>query len=175
MFGLPRPLPRPPDRRRACHTATVAERGECLRVALPPYDGPSNAHAGQARAIADHFRELHVHLLQRFFDPLQVPSGVLDEMRTMPLIGPSDTNRLFRSEGCCQQSKAMEPLHPLAIVHVRFGTVGCALHLARINQQHLEARALQKVIERDPVHASRNLAKKILEWEYGVEIERTRL
>ncbi len=26
-----------------------------------------------------------------------------------------------------------------------------------------------------PIHASRNLAKKILEWEYGIEIERTRL
>jgi hypothetical protein len=31
------------------------------------------------------------------------------------------------------------------------------------------------MINRLPIHASRNLAKKILEWEYGIEIARTRL
>jgi hypothetical protein len=31
------------------------------------------------------------------------------------------------------------------------------------------------VINGLPIHASRNLAKKILEWEYGIEIERTHL
>jgi hypothetical protein len=37
------------------------------------------------------------------------------------------------------------------------------------------ALAFKQIGDRTPVHASRNLAKKILEWEYGVQIERPRL
>ena len=39
---------------------------------------------------------------------------------------------------------------------------------------HLD-RPNEHMIDGFPIHASRNLAKKILEWEYGIEIERTRL
>jgi hypothetical protein len=36
-------------------------------------------------------------------------------------------------------------------------------------------QAFQQIVDRAPVHASQNVAKKILEWEYGIEIVRTRL
>ena len=35
--------------------------------------------------------------------------------------------------------------------------------------------AFQQIVDGFPIDASQNLAKKILEWEYGIEIERTRL
>src|SRR5262249_58335483 len=49
-----------------------------------------------------------------------------------------------------------------------------ATHLMRVADEHLD-RTREDVIDRLPIHASRNLAKTILEWEYSVEIERTRL
>jgi hypothetical protein len=44
----------------------------------------------------------------------------------------------------------------------------------RVANVHLD-RTREDVIDGLPIHASRNLAKKILEWEYGIEIERTRM
>src|SRR5262245_6984315 len=48
------------------------------------------------------------------------------------------------------------------------------LDVLGIDDQELTL-AFEHIIDWAPVHASRNLAKKILEWEYGVQIERTRL
>src|SRR5262245_57557125 len=46
--------------------------------------------------------------------------------------------------------------------------------LAGLAYEHLD-HAHEPGIAGLPVHPSRNLAKRILEWEYGIEIERTRL
>jgi hypothetical protein len=49
-----------------------------------------------------------------------------------------------------------------------------ATQFVRIANVHLD-RPNEHMIDRLPIHASRNLAKRLLEWEYGIEIERTRL
>src|SRR5262245_36758416 len=49
-----------------------------------------------------------------------------------------------------------------------------AAQLVRIANVHLD-RPNEHMIDRLPIHASQDIAKKILEWEYGIEIERTRL
>jgi hypothetical protein len=46
-------------------------------------------------------------------------------------------------------------------VHVGFGTVGRPLHLTRIDQHHLEAVALQQVVEWDPVGSAAGEVPKI--------------
>src|SRR5262245_59080239 len=49
-----------------------------------------------------------------------------------------------------------------------------SLDVLRVHHEQFKL-AFEQIVDRTPVHASRNLAKKILEWEYSVEIERTRL
>src|SRR5262249_52794297 len=51
---------------------------------------------------------------------------------------------------------------------------GHVLDVGRVDQKHGQG-VFEQIIDRLPIHASRNLVKKILEWEYAVEIERTRL
>src|SRR4029453_847540 len=104
-------------------TAVVTKRGELLRVALTSHDGRANAHAGQACDSADHFWELHVHLLPRLLDPLHVPSGILDEAGPMPLRGAPDKDGLRGPAGRRPQAEAVQPRDPLAVVHVGLGPV----------------------------------------------------
>ena len=47
-------------------TPPVTECGEGDRVAFPGQDGLDNRHARDTSDIADHFGELHVHLLKGF-------------------------------------------------------------------------------------------------------------
>jgi hypothetical protein len=49
-----------------------------------------------------------------------------------------------------------------------------AAQLVRMANVHLD-RPNEHMIDGLPIDTSRNLAKRILEWEYGIEIERTRL
>jgi hypothetical protein len=155
VFHLPRPLPRPRDRRRALLTAVVTKLGELLRVALTSPAGADKAHAGQACDIADPFWAFHVHLLQRLLDPRQVPSGILDEAGPMPLLGAPDTDGLLGPEGRRQQAEAVQPLAPRAVVHGGLGPVRCALDLTWSDQQHLKTLRLQEVLQGDPLHTGR--------------------
>src|SRR5215510_13477825 len=49
-----------------------------------------------------------------------------------------------------------------------------SLDVLRIHDKPF-ALAFQEIVDWTPIHASQNVAKRILEWEYGIEIERTRL
>ena len=48
------------------------------------------------------------------------------------------------------------------------------LDVLGIDDQQL-TEPFEQIVDRTPIHASQNVAKKILEWEYGIEIVRTRL
>ncbi len=100
-------------------------------------------------------RHLPVPLRQRLLAPLQMPPGVLAQAGTMPRRRTPHADRLLGPEGRRQQSKTVEPLAPLPVMPIGFGVVGSTLHLAGIDQQHLEADALQQVVAREPVHARR--------------------
>jgi hypothetical protein len=105
-------------------------------------DGFDDAHAGNAGEVADHLGELEVHLLEGLVPPLQVPPGVRDQVGPVALVGAPDPDPLLGPEGGREESQAMQPLDPLAVMDIRLGAVGGALHLARVDQQYLETCAL---------------------------------
>ena len=49
-----------------------------------------------------------------------------------------------------------------------------SLDVLRVHHEKFKL-AFEQIVDRTPVHASRNLAKRILEWEYGIEIARPHL
>src|SRR5215470_20311703 len=81
--------------------------------------------------------------------------------------------RLGGDKAPTQQAMAQQLGKPGRVFHIGF-PARHRLDVLRIYHEQFEL-AFQQIIDRTPVYASRNLAKKMLEWEYGIEIERTRL
>jgi hypothetical protein len=63
--------------------------------------------------------------------------------------------------------------NPDGIFHIRFASWH-GLNMLRIDHEEF-ALTFEQVVDRAPVYSSQDIAKKILEWEYGIEIARTRL
>ena len=70
-------------------TPIVPMVGQLLGVALPGHDVAQDAQAGHSGNVADHQRELHVHLDQRFLHALHEGARALDERGPMPEISAS--------------------------------------------------------------------------------------
>jgi hypothetical protein len=79
-------------------TATVTMRGQTDGVTLAPHDGAHHRHAGHAREVGDGAMHLHVHLIQRFLDPLHTARALGHEIGQLALQGAQPGDGLARAE-----------------------------------------------------------------------------
>jgi len=95
--------------------AMVAVIGELGRVAPAGDDIAQDAEAGHPGNVADHERQLEVHLDQRFLHALDVRPGALDERLPVPQIRAQRHDRVGRSKAPSQQAHTMQLPQPLTI------------------------------------------------------------
>ena len=75
-----------------CATPDIAMLREVLRIALAGDDVAEDPQAGDPGDVADHQRQLHVHLDQGFLHPLHERARALDERGTVSQISPQRHN-----------------------------------------------------------------------------------
>jgi hypothetical protein len=69
-------------------------------------------HAGD---IADHLRELDVHLLKRLLDALDVPGAFRDQRGTLPDIGSELANLIGGAKSPTKEPVSVQLLNPLTV------------------------------------------------------------
>ena len=75
------------DLRLAGLAALVPVLGQLLRRPRPPQDRPEDGPPGDARDVAEDFRQLQVHLLQGLLHVLHVPAGRADQVGPLSQVG----------------------------------------------------------------------------------------
>ena len=81
-------------------TPIVPMVGQLRWVALAGHDVAQDAQAGHSGNVADHQRELHVHLDQRFLHALHEGACALDERGPMPEIPRARPRCRLRGGSC---------------------------------------------------------------------------
>ena len=132
--------------------AAVAVGGQHLRVALTIDDGAHDFLAGHAGHVADGVGQLQVHQRHRLVHVLHVAALVAQQPGALAAQAAQGAHGVGRAEGAAQQAESQQLLQPLAVQHVGLAARH-VLDLAGIDQQHLEAPALEYLEQRDPVHA----------------------
>jgi hypothetical protein len=121
----------------------------------------------------DDGRAFQVRLLQNGLQSITRAGLVWDQWAPLARALPSLPGRLGGEKTATQEAMAAQCRDPDGVLDIgcparyRFAVLG-------LDTQAL-TRAFEPIVDRTPGHASRNLANKILEWEYGIEIARTRL
>jgi hypothetical protein len=124
-------------------TAVVAQRRQRHRIALSRQDGAKNGPPSHPGDVADHLLPLEIHLGQRFLHGLDVLAGLGHQHAPRPQVTAPHAPLVWGPQGPRQQTKGMEPLQPLAVVHITLRSPRHLLHLLRIDPQHLKATCRQ--------------------------------
>ena len=128
--------------------------GERLRIGPPGDDVTDNAQPGDAAEIAEHGRELEVHLQQRLLHALDMCGGALHQGLAVAQIRAQGGDGGGGAETAAQQADAVQLLDPLAVHDVALPPRD-VLHVMRVDEHHLEAPGLEDLVEGDPVHPGR--------------------
>jgi hypothetical protein len=104
------------------------------------------------RDIGDDAGQLQVHLHQRLLLMLHGAGLGAQECMALARKGAQGHHAVARPEGASQEPVAVQLLQPLAIEHIALAA-GDVLHVAGIDQEHLEAARAEQLEEGDPVHA----------------------
>jgi len=151
----------PPSALKACGDgigvgldAPVAERRQALRVTLAVDDRAQDALAGQSHNVGDHRVEPDVHLGQRLLHVQDAAGAVPGQPPHLACVGAQRANLVARTERSPQQTVGHQLPDPLAVQHVALAPADLLRH-ARRHQHQLEARALQRLVDRDPVDRGR--------------------
>jgi hypothetical protein len=83
---------------------------------------------------------------------LHVLRRVTDQHLTLTLEATPTHDLVRRPKRRRQEAVAVQPPNPLAIQDVALGSARRVLRLPRIHQQHLEALASEKIVQRNPVY-----------------------
>ena len=154
MLLAPRPLKARGDRIGVGLDAPVAERRQALWVTLAVDDRAQDALAGQSRDVGDHRVELDVHLGQRLLHVQDAAGAVPGQPPHLACVGAQRANLVARTERSPQQAVGHQLPDPLAVQHVALAPADLLRH-ARRHEHHLEARALQRLVDRYPVDRGR--------------------
>ena len=154
MLLAPRPLKARGDRIGVGLDAPVAERRQALRVTLAVDDRAQDALAGQSHDVGDHRVELDVHLGQRLLHVQDAAGAVPGQPPHLACVGAQRAHLVARTERSPQQAVGHQLPDPLAVQHVALAPADLLRH-ARRHEHHLEARALQRLVDRDPVDRGR--------------------
>lgn len=137
---------------RAAFNPRIAQLHQLLRVSFPSQDGVHDPQPRVAIQIAHHMMQQNVHLLQRLLHVLDLFGSRVDQIAAMAHIAADLADAILRAERPVEQTKRVQLLDPLAILQVRLA----ARHMtdpARIDQQHLQSRRFDLLMQRNPVHA----------------------
>ena len=154
VFLAPRPLKARGDGIGVGLDAPVAEGRQALRITLAVDDRAQDALAGQSRDVGDHRVEPDVHLGQRLLHVQDTAGAVLGQPPHLACVGAQRANLVAWTERAAQQAVGHQLPDPLAVQHVALAPADLLRH-ARRHQQHLEARTLQRLVDRDPVDRGR--------------------
>ena len=132
-------------------TSVVPMSCEGLRVALAGHDVAEDAEAGHPGDVADHQRELHVHLDQRFLHPLHQSTRALDQRGPMSEIPAQGDDAVGGTEAPAQQPEDVQVPEPFAVGHIALPAREI-LNMARIDEDHLEAARVEDLEDRNPIH-----------------------
>jgi hypothetical protein len=132
--------------------AHVAQRSQCVPVALAGDDGTQDGLAAGAGHVGDDGGQLDVHLHQRLLHVLHRARLRAQDRRALAHQGAQRAHRVTGAERAAQQAVAHELLQPLAVEHVGLAPRH-VLHMPRVDQQHGEAACVEQLERRDPVHA----------------------
>ena len=154
MLLAPRPLKARGDRIGVGLDAPVAERRQALWVTLAVDDRAQDALAGQSRDVGDHRVEPDVHLGQCLLHVQDAAGAVPGQPPHLACVGAQRAHRVARTERSPQKTVGHQLPDPLAVQHVALAPADLLRH-ARRHQHHLEARALQRLVDRDPVDRGR--------------------
>jgi len=126
----------------ALGTVGVAMAGQLVRVALAHHDVADDLHPRLARDVADHIRQLDVHLLQGLLHVLDLSCARLDHAVAMSYQRAHCANVFGRTEGGAQQPIRVQLLYPLAIQNVGLFARN-VLEVARVDQIDFKPALLQ--------------------------------
>ena len=144
MFGTPIAVQGAGNRGLILFAAAVAELGEGQRITVAVEDGLDDGHAGDPRDVTDHLGELDVQPFEGLPHVLDVLARIRDEHLPLPQVPAQHADLVFGPEGAGEEAIGAQALEPLTVVGVTLGPARGALHLTGIDQQHLEAAALQQ-------------------------------
>jgi hypothetical protein len=125
-----------------------------MRVAFASNDRADDGLASGTHHVAEHLGELDVHFDQRLLHALYPVALLSAEDLALPCHGAHHAHLAVGAEGTAQQAQTHELLQPLAVLHVALAP-GHVLHLACIDQEHLQSALLQHLVHRNPVDARR--------------------
>jgi hypothetical protein len=132
----------------------VAERCECVRIALAREDRADDALPGPAAQIADDIRQLDVHLGERLLHALDAGADRVHMIAALAPVRPHDANRGRWVKQVAEPAVGVELQQPLALLHVALAP-GEILGVPRVHQIDLEASRVEDLVQRNPVDAGR--------------------
>src|SRR5438128_2742230 len=100
-----------------------------------------NGLASPAAEIADHIRELDVHLREDFLHPLDAGGGGLHVFAPVAPVRAQDPDVSGRTEGVAKQAVGVELQQPLTLLDVSLAA-GEILRMAGVDQIDLESSGL---------------------------------
>ena len=134
--------------------AGVAERGQCVRIALAGEHRADDALPGPATQIADDIRQLDVHPRQHLLHPLDARADRVHMVAALASVGPDDANLGGRVKGVAEEAVGVELQQPLALLHVALAP-GEILGVPRVHQIDLKAPRVEDLVQRNPIDAGR--------------------
>ena len=123
-----------------CATPDIAMLREVLRIALAGDDVAEDPQAGDTGDVADHQRQLHVHLDQRFLHALHERTRALDQRGPVPKIPPQRDDAVGGPKAAAQESQDVEIAEPFTVGDIAL-PAGEILDMAGIDEDHLKPRA----------------------------------
>jgi hypothetical protein len=130
----------------------VAKFGEHGRVALAGEDGVEHAQAADSVELGENVVQAHIHQVERPLPLANVRGGHLEVILAQAVEAAPLADGLGWDEAGTQQAVAVEHGVPLAVAHVALAPREVA-RVRAMEEGDLEARALEQVVDGNPVHA----------------------
>src|SRR5207247_10871515 len=135
----------------------IAMLGQLHGVTAAGDDVAEDPQPGEAGDVADHQRQLQIHLYQGFLHAQDVHAGTLDKRLTMAEIRTQGHERLDWPKTPSGQPDAVQVPEPLAIRDVALAARH-VFEMAGIDEEHVKAARFEDLKHRDPVHAVDSIA-----------------
>ena len=152
------PHPERGDRRGDPATAgenNALGNGQPLGIGLPGDERRQNRPAAGAQDVADHARQLHVRVFERFLQPLRVPGGLADQLLAGPRQVAQFLDRGRRHEAAPNQPVRQQVGDPRRVLPVALAARNVP-DVLRVGQHQRQRRfVFEDVPHRLPVHAGR--------------------
>lgn len=121
-----------------------------LRIAFTGQNSAYDRLPGPSAQVADHIRQLHIHLGQDLLHPLDAGADGLDVVAVLTPINSRGPNLGSGVERVAQEPVGVQLQQPLTFLHVSLPPWEIA-RISRVHQIDLEAFGIQYLVQRNPV------------------------